>query len=198
LRPNTKAPLAMTLKLDGYSTAQFGSDHRAGRPVRRVVGLCQERKGQVRLQRARHPEFATESDTAIPAGTHQVRADFAYDGRGLAKGGDVTSYFEGTPVGTGWVGATQPMIFSADETTDIGYESGTTVTSDYSARDSRFTAGSTGCSSIWARMITTTSSTPRNGSGSPCRGSSEIAAFQRRPVLVCELAHGFQLPKHQL
>ena len=31
------------------------------------------------------------------------------------------------------------MIFSADETTDIGYESGTTVTPDYSARDSRFT-----------------------------------------------------------
>jgi arylsulfatase len=31
------------------------------------------------------------------------------------------------------------MIFSADETTDIGYESGTTVTQDYTARDSRFT-----------------------------------------------------------
>ena len=27
------------------------------------------------------------------------------------------------------------MIFSADETTDIGYESGTTVTPDYTARD---------------------------------------------------------------
>ena len=31
--------------------------------------------------------------------------------------------------------ATQPMIFSADETTDIGYESGTTVTPDYTAHD---------------------------------------------------------------
>ena len=27
------------------------------------------------------------------------------------------------------------MIFSADETTDIGYESGTTVTPDYTAHD---------------------------------------------------------------
>ena len=35
--------------------------------------------------------------------------------------------------------ATQPMIFSADETTDIGYESGTTVTPDYTAHGSRFT-----------------------------------------------------------
>ena len=84
-------------------------------------------------------EFSTESDAAIPAGTHQIRMEFAYDGGGLAKGGDVTLYYDGTPVGTGRVGATQPMIFSADETTDIGYESGTTVTPDYTARDSRFT-----------------------------------------------------------
>ena len=31
------------------------------------------------------------------------------------------------------------MIFSADETTDIGYESGTTVTQDYTSHGSRFT-----------------------------------------------------------
>ena len=79
-------------------------------------------------------EFATEADSPIPAGTHQVRMEFAYDGGGLAKGGDVTLYYDGTAVGTGRVEATQPMIFSADETTDIGYESGTTVTPDYTAR----------------------------------------------------------------
>ena len=79
------------------------------------------------------------SDQPIPAGTHQVRMEFAYDGGGLAKGGTVTLYYDGTTVGSGRVGATQPMIFSADETTDIGYESGTTVTPDYTARTSRFT-----------------------------------------------------------
>ena len=84
-------------------------------------------------------EFATEADAPIPDGTHQVRMEFAYDGGGLAKGGDVTLYYDGTPVGTGRVGATQPMVFSADETTDIGYESGTTVTPDYTAHTSRFT-----------------------------------------------------------
>jgi arylsulfatase len=78
-------------------------------------------------------QFATESDQPIPAGTHQVRMEFAYDGGGLAKGDD------GTAVGTGRVEATQPMIFSADETTDIGYESGTAVTPDYTTRGSRFT-----------------------------------------------------------
>ncbi len=84
-------------------------------------------------------EFATESDAPIPAGTHQVRMEFAYDGGGLAKGGDVTLYYDGTAAGTGRVEATQPMVFSADETTDIGQETGTTVSSDYTARTSRFT-----------------------------------------------------------
>jgi arylsulfatase len=84
-------------------------------------------------------EFATEAEDPIPAGTHQVRMEFAYDGGGLAKGGDVTLFYDGTPVGTGRVGATQPMVFSADETTDVGYESGTTVTPDYTGKTSRFT-----------------------------------------------------------
>jgi arylsulfatase len=83
--------------------------------------------------------FTTEADAQIPAGKHQVRMEFAYDGGGLAKGGDVTLYYDGNSVGTGRVAATQPMIFSADETTDIGYESGTTVTPDYTAHSSRFT-----------------------------------------------------------
>ena len=83
--------------------------------------------------------FTTHADEPIPIGRHQVRMEFAYDGGGLAKGGNVTLYYDGEPVGTGRVGATQPMIFSADETTDIGYESGTTVTPEYTAQDSRFT-----------------------------------------------------------
>ena len=65
--------------------------------------------------------------------------EFAYDGGGLAKGGDVTLYYDGNPVGAGRVEMTQPMVFSADETTDIGYESGTTVAPDYTAHTSRFT-----------------------------------------------------------
>jgi arylsulfatase len=83
-------------------------------------------------------DFVTTAETPIPDGTHQVRMEFAYDGGGLAKGGDVTLYYDGDKVGSGRVGATQPMIFSADETTDIGYESGTTVSPDYTAATSRF------------------------------------------------------------
>jgi arylsulfatase len=84
-------------------------------------------------------EFATQADATIPAGTHQVRMEFAYDGGGLAKGGNVTLYYDGAPVGTGRVDVTHPMVFSADETTDIGHETGTTVSPDYTAQGSRFT-----------------------------------------------------------
>jgi arylsulfatase len=83
-------------------------------------------------------EFTTSGDKAIPTGDHQVRVEFAYDGGGLAKGGNVTLYHDGKPVGKGRVEMTQPMIFSADETTDIGRETGTTVASDYTAETSRF------------------------------------------------------------
>ena len=83
--------------------------------------------------------FETEASLPLPAGIHQVRMEFAYDGGGLAKGGDVSLWYDGTSAGSGRVEATQPMVFSADETTDIGYESGTTVTPDYTARTSRFT-----------------------------------------------------------
>ena len=84
-------------------------------------------------------EFSTVADEPVPSGHVKIRMEFSYDGGGLAKGGDVTLFYDDRPVGKGRVEATQPMVFSADETTDIGYESGTTVTPDYSARTSRFT-----------------------------------------------------------
>jgi arylsulfatase A-like enzyme len=75
-------------------------------------------------------QFATAAEQAIPGGIHQVRVEFAYDGGGLAKGGAVTLYYDGEPVAEGRVEATQPFIFSADETTDVGYDAGTPVAAD--------------------------------------------------------------------
>ncbi|HEY9311303.1 arylsulfatase [Williamsia sp.] len=76
-------------------------------------------------------EFTTVADQVLPGGSHQVRAEFAYDGGGLAKGGDVTLFYDGAAVGTGRVEQTQPMIFSADETTDIGDDYGLPVSAAY-------------------------------------------------------------------
>jgi arylsulfatase len=64
--------------------------------------------------------------------------EFAYDGGGIAKGGKVTPFYDGKNVGEGRVEYTQPFIFSADETADVGRESGSTVTTDYDRKTSVF------------------------------------------------------------
>ncbi|MFL5613194.1 MAG: arylsulfatase [Gemmatimonadaceae bacterium] len=79
-------------------------------------------------------QYYVESDTTLPEGRHQVRMEFAYDGGGPAKGGKVTLFVDGQSVGTGRVDTTEPAIFSADETCDIGTEYGSMVTTDYSQR----------------------------------------------------------------
>ena len=83
--------------------------------------------------------FPTEATEPIPAGKHQLRVEFAYDGGGMGKGGNVTLYVDGQVVGSGRVQATQPMLFSADETLDVGYEAGTPVSPDYTTQGSKFT-----------------------------------------------------------
>lgn len=65
--------------------------------------------------------------------------EFAYDGGGLGKGGTVTLYIDGDKAGEGRVEATVPMIYSGDETCDVGYNSGTPVSEDYTSQNSRFT-----------------------------------------------------------
>jgi arylsulfatase A-like enzyme len=75
--------------------------------------------------------FYVDSDREVPAGTHQVRMEFAYAGGGLGKGGTVTLFMDGTPVGSGEVAATAAMIFSADDTCDVGTEGGALVADDY-------------------------------------------------------------------
>jgi arylsulfatase A-like enzyme len=83
--------------------------------------------------------FKVEGEAALPSGTHQVRAEFAYDGGGLGKGGQVTLYIDGHSVGEGRVEGTVPMIFSADETADVGSDTASAVSDDYSGEASVFT-----------------------------------------------------------
>jgi len=83
--------------------------------------------------------FKVYGDAPVPSGEHQVRMEFSYDGGGLAKGGSVTLYLDGDKVGEGRVDGTVPMIFSADETTDVGADSATPVSDDYGPKDSAFT-----------------------------------------------------------
>jgi arylsulfatase len=84
-------------------------------------------------------EYIVEGSAPVPAGKHQVRMEFRYDGGGLGKGGTVRLFIDGQPCGEGRVDATVPMVFSADETMDIGVDSASPVSSDYTGPESRFT-----------------------------------------------------------
>jgi arylsulfatase len=82
--------------------------------------------------------FKVYGGDPIPAGEHQIRVEFSYDGGGLAKGGTAALFVDGQRVGEGRIDATVPMAFSADETTDVGSDSGTGVTDDLRVEESRF------------------------------------------------------------
>jgi arylsulfatase len=82
--------------------------------------------------------FKVAGEQPVPAGEHQVRMEFAYDGGGLGKGGDVTIYVDGDKVGEGRVEHTVPMLFSGDETLDLGRDSATPVSDDHGT-DTGFT-----------------------------------------------------------
>jgi arylsulfatase len=83
--------------------------------------------------------FTMASAQAVPAGKATIRFEFAYDGGGLAKGGLGTIYVNDKKVAEGRIERTQPMIFSADETADVGEDDATPVTEDYKAYDNKFT-----------------------------------------------------------
>ena len=56
--------------------------------------------------------YYVESDSVLPAGKHEVRMEFTYDGGGLGRGGSVTLYLDGSQIGAGRIGLTQPLIYS--------------------------------------------------------------------------------------
>jgi arylsulfatase len=71
--------------------------------------------------------YTVASPTALPAGPATVVLDFEYDGGGPGKGGKATLSVNGTTVAEGRVEKTQPNIFSADETADVGIDNQTPV-----------------------------------------------------------------------
>jgi arylsulfatase len=73
----------------------------------------------------------------LPAGRHRLKADFAYDGGGMGKGGTLRLFADDEELVAGRLGRTQPGIFSVDDLADVGVDLGTPV-ADY-GDSSRFT-----------------------------------------------------------
>ncbi len=85
-----------------------------------------------------------EGTQPLAPGTATVRFEFAYDGDGLGKGGQGTLFVNDEKVAEGRIERTQPMVFSADETADVGIDLATPVVERIGAeRASRFTGSVT-------------------------------------------------------
>jgi arylsulfatase A-like enzyme len=75
----------------------------------------------------------------LTPGTHTLLLDFTYDG-GLGKGGSATLLVDGKEVAQGRIERTIPFRISADETLDIGEDTGTPVSEEYQV-PFKFTGG---------------------------------------------------------
>ncbi len=85
-------------------------------------------------------EFSTAAaPAALDAGEHQVRVEFAYNGGGLGKGGVATLYVDGQRAAETAVKRTHIQLFTFDETTDVGRDTGAPVTADYPTGDNAYT-----------------------------------------------------------
>ena len=70
------------------------------------------------------------ADTPIATGKATVVLDFKYDGGGLGKGGIATLSVNDKQVAEGRIDRTQPNLYSADETADVGLDNQTPVAED--------------------------------------------------------------------
>jgi arylsulfatase A-like enzyme len=72
-------------------------------------------------------QYTIASEKRLPAGPATVVLDFDYDGGGVGKGGTAKLSVNGKNVAEGRIEKTQPLIFSADETADVGLDNQTPV-----------------------------------------------------------------------
>jgi hypothetical protein len=83
-------------------------------------------------------QFGVTAGSPLPAGKHQARMEFTYDGGGIGKGAAITLYVDGKKVGQGRVERTHAFIFSLDETLEVGCDMGEPVSPDYGIRGNEF------------------------------------------------------------
>ena len=75
--------------------------------------------------------YTITSAGPLPGGPCTIRFDFAYDGGGAGKGGTETLSVNDTPVAEGRIDKTVPVVFSTDDTFDVGADWGTPVSPTY-------------------------------------------------------------------
>ena len=71
--------------------------------------------------------YTVASPKAIDKKKAEIKLQFDYDGGGTGKGGQATLFVDGQKVAEGRIDKTQPAVYSADETADVGKDEATQV-----------------------------------------------------------------------
>jgi len=74
--------------------------------------------------------YAITSNETVPAGKALLEFQFTSDG-GIGAGGIGKLFIDGKPVGEGRIERTEAIMFSDDETFDVGLDTGTPVAETY-------------------------------------------------------------------
>jgi arylsulfatase len=74
----------------------------------------------------------------LQKGKSKITLIFDYDGDGIGKGGLYTLFVNDREVARGRVENTTPMLFSLDETADVGIDAATPVIEDYGSERGKF------------------------------------------------------------
>ena len=85
--------------------------------------------------------YVVSNSEKLPKGPVTVKLDFIYDGGGLGRGGKATIFVNEKAVAEARIEKTQPNVFSADETADVGLDNQTPVAEGigYGPEETRFT-----------------------------------------------------------
>ena len=85
--------------------------------------------------------YTVKSPTELTQENAEIKLAFDYDGGGTGKGGTASIFVDGKKVAEGRIEKTQPVLFSADETADVGLDDATQVADKVfkDLEDSKFT-----------------------------------------------------------
>ena len=123
---------AVTAEIDVPDGRRRGRDRRPGRRLRRLEPVREGRQARLLLQPLRPPAVQGRRATRrSPPASTRCGWSSPTTAAGSARAARSTLYLDGDKVGEGRVDATVPMVFSADETTDVGSDSATPVSDDY-------------------------------------------------------------------
>ena len=153
-RSSSSAAWAASARTRRHDQEQVARDHGAGRRARGgangvIVSQGGAFGGFVLYAKDGKPaycynlfglqQFKVYGDEPIPAASTRCGWSSPTTAAGSARAATVTLYVDGEQVGEGRVDGTVPMLFSADETTDVGSDTATPVSDDYGPKDSEFT-----------------------------------------------------------